>query len=230
MKIYFNGDSYVAGAELTRPATQGFAAKLSTKLNATFINQAESGSSNTLILRKMHEYLYQYKQNNTFPDLIVIGWSEFTREDWFINGEYKSISLTGPMFRSHDPASFKNWEDTMHLNGNFIHQMCKFYNRAIYNFHQELQHLNIPHVFFNAIHSLNRLEEKRGDFRRDDPVLKFDWGNSYFHPYDNSLTWQTWAFKNNYVPVTPEFRHFREDCQDAWTEIIYNYIKEKNIA
>jgi hypothetical protein len=231
MKIYFNGDSYVSGAELLAPATQGFAAKLSAKFGATIINQAENGSSNNLIIRKLTLFLDQCKQANTFPDLVVIGWSEFIREEWFVNETYKPVSFTGPVSRSYDPDSFDYWKNNMSRNPHFTHQMCKFYNRAIYNLHRELQHLTIPHLFFNAIYPLNQLESVREDFAKNDPIRKFNWKNSYFHPYDNhEMTWRGWALKNNYKPVSPGFLHFREDCQIDWAEIIYNYIKEKNIV
>jgi len=44
------------------------------------------------------------------------------------------------------------------------------------------------------------------------------------------MAWRDWATERNYQQVTPDFYHFKEDCHAAWTDVIYNYIKEKNIA
>ena len=228
LNIYFNGDSYVAGDELDDPTTQGFASKLANKLDATFINQAEGGSSNGLILRKVQEYLYECKKSNKFPDLIVIGWSESNREDWFVDDRYRSVAGTGPLLESYNPIDYKYWTRYMNQSWPYTHQMCKFYNRAIYNLHRELMHLRVPHLFFNAIAPLNVAELHDPYRRQEDPVLKFSWDDCYFYPYDE-MSWRQWAIENKYKEITPGMYHYNEDCHDAWTEIIYNYIKEKNI-
>ena len=232
MNIYFNGDSYVEGTELDDPATQSFAAKLSAKLNAQFINQAENGSSNSLIIRKMTEYLYQCKQTNTFPDLVVIGWSEATREDCFIFNEYRSLAGTGPDHELIDPDEYRYWSYN-NQNWQYRHQLCKFYNRAIHNLHLELQYLKIPHLFFNAIEPLNKIEISAPGIAHENGnnILKLEWHDCYFYPYDRlDMAWRDWATERNYQQVTPDFYHFKEDCHAAWTDVIYNYIKEKNIA
>jgi hypothetical protein len=232
LNIYFGGDSYVQGTELENPATQGFATKLANKLGATFINQAENGSSNSLIIRKMTEYLYECKKTKIFPDLVVIGWTESTREDWFIQGGYRSLAGTGPDIELSDPEAFKYWLHNA-ASWRHRHEMCKFYNKAMHNLHLELQHLNIPHVFFNAIDPLDRVELDL-PWLADEPggnIFKFQWHDNFFHPYYRAdMTWRNWAMAHNYQEVTPGFYHYKEDCHDAWTEVIYNYIKEKNIV
>lgn len=232
MNIYFNGDSYVEGAELDDPATQGFATKLANKLGATFVNQAENGSSNSLIIRKMTEYLYECKRTNTFPDLVVIGWTESTREDWFLHERYRSLAGTGPDYEEADPAAYRYWHHN-NASWQYKHEMNKFYNRAIHNLHLELQYLKIPHVFFNAIDPLNRIEFM-AEGLADQPgqnILRLDWHDSFFHPYSEpNWTWRGWAMERNYQEVTPGMYHYKEDCHDAWADVIYNYIKEKNIV
>jgi hypothetical protein len=232
LNIYFNGDSYVQGAELDDPATQSFVTKLSAKLGATFINQAENGSSNSLIIRKMTEYLYECRKTNIFPDLVVIGWSESTREDWFIEGGYRSLAGTGPAFEYSDPVAFDYWHRN-NKSWRYRHEMCKFYNRAIHNLHLELLQLNIPHVFFNAIDSLNKVVSELPWLANEDggDIFKLPWQDCYFYPYDRQdMSWRGWALAHNYQEVTPGMYHFKEDCHEAWANIIYNYIKEKNIV
>ena len=238
MKIYFNGDSNVAGTELEDPSTQGFAAKLSNKFGATFVNDAGHGFSNSLILRNIHEFLLNCKQTNNFPDLIVIGWTEWMREDWYINKKYRSISSIGLEHPEDvDHASYKYWDRYMHHSPMFSQQMSKFYNRAIHNLHLELQDLNIPHVFFNAIDPLNHAECMLRDgniglaqMLKDDSIFFLDWNQCYLYPYDTpSMTWRQWAIARNYEEITPGWYHFKEDCQEAWAEIIFDYIKEQKI-
>ena len=231
MNIYFNGDSYVEGSELDDPTTQSFASKLSAKLGATFINQAEGGSSNSLILRKVHEYLYECKKSTVFPDLVVIGWSEPMREDWFFHSTYHSVAGTGPRVETFDLLGYQYWARHMNDSFQYLHQMSKFYNRAIHNLHCELTYLKIPHVFFNAIVPLNTAEIHNPDSLQDDPLLKLSWGDNFFYPYDQVImTWRGWALAHNYQEVTPGKFHFKEDCHEAWSDVIYNYIKEKNIV
>ena len=118
MLIYFNGDSNTEGTELDNPSEQGFAGKLAKKFNAQHINQAFAGASNDKIFRTTEEYLQECKTKNQFPDLIIIGWTEWIREDWFINGEYHSLNsfgLRNP--ETVDQARFKQWEEYQRMVG-----------------------------------------------------------------------------------------------------------------
>ena len=231
MNIYFNGDSYVAGSELEDPATQGFAAKLANKLDATFINQAVGGSSNSLIIRKVDKFLNDCERTGNYPDLIVIGWSEAWREDWFIDNSYVSVAGTGPDYVHHNPIAYQYWNKSMNQNQDYQHQMCKFYNRVIYNLSQHLDQLKIPHLFFNAIVPLNITEIYDPNSLQDDPLLKLSWGNNFFYPYDQEImTWRGWAIANNHREITPGKFHYDELAHTGWADVIYNYIKEKNIV
>lgn len=233
MKIYFNGDSNTAGTELQFPKTQGFAAKLSDKLQAnSFINEAVHGASNSLILRKINFYLDQCKKVNDYPNLIVVGWSDCRREDWFVGGKYCSMSSVGLQEPELvDRVAYDYWEKHIHNDMSFMHQMGKFYNRAIHNLHLELSLLKIPHIFFNAIFPLNycETEESLSDYFKDSPILKLDWHDCYYHPYEAFYAWRLWALSNNYRQITPGMFHFEESCQESWAQIIFEYIKEKKI-
>lgn len=234
MKIYFNGDSNVAGTELSRPEIYGFAAKLSKKLGATsFINEAYHGASNSLILRRTNQYLNKCKETGEFPDLIVIGWTESFREDWFVDGNYCSISSIG-LQRPElvDQVSHDYWYDNLRSNMGFWHSMSIFYNRAIHNLHLELNYLKIPHLFFNAINTLNYCEHEESvkDHFKDQKMLKLDWNDSYYHPYDDlGSTWRFWAFRGGYEQLTLGLFHFEARCQEDWAQLMYDYIKEKKL-
>ena len=100
MILYVNGDSHSAGAEAVN--THAFAeddrlywglgrqphpdnlrasygCHLANHLGAILECDAESASSNKRIIRTTEEYL----ETNPKPDLIVIGWSTWEREEWY---------------------------------------------------------------------------------------------------------------------------------------------------
>ena len=235
MIIYFNGDSNVAGTELENPSTQGFAYKLSDKLGATsFINQASHGASNNLILKRTEAYLIECERTNNFPDLVIIGWTQCNREDWYVDGQYRSISSLGLQDPDLvDSESHQYWVAYMHYNMTFLHQMSKFYNRAIHNLHLQLTHLKIPHLFFNAINPINycNVDPELADHYKEEIVLKLNWNDRYYKPYDEiNGTWRNWALENNFNQVTDGWYHFDEQCQEEWAELMYNYIKEKQLV
>lgn len=233
MKIYFNGDSNVAGIDLPDPATQGFAAKLANKLGSdTIINEAFSGASNQSIMRNTHAYLRQCKESNSYPDLVVIGWSDNSREDWFVDGKYVCMSGMSPEKQAINPGHFEYWQKHCEANFIYLHNVSKFFNREIHNLHQELKFLKIPHLFFNAIYPLNLVEltEDADSFTKRDVILQMDWDDCYFRPYGINASWRFWAIENNYKELVPGLFHYEESCQEAWAQLVYDHIKEKNIV
>jgi len=62
-------------------------------------------------------------------------------------------------------------------------------------------------------------------------IFKLPWQDCYFYPYDRQdMSWRGWALTHNYQEVTPGMYHFKEDCHTGWADVIYKYIKEKNIV
>lgn len=225
MKIYFNGDSNVAGTELRRPEVEGFAAKLANKLGATSIhNGATHSASNWRIFQTTREYLQQC--NGNYPDFMVIGWTEGFREEWFYNGEYRSSQGPGcELVTIRETPEWKHWRKQMAEDYRYKREMCKFYNRTIYNLHCELKHLKINHLFFNAIDSLASYEPEE----EHEKVFRFDWGVNYFEPYTHNMNWRVWAENRGYEQISPGWYHYTEPCQEAWSDVIFNYIKESKL-
>lgn len=233
MKIYFNGDSNTEGTELDNPITDGFAGILSNKFQADHINDGSTGASNVKISRTTEEYLKQCKAKNEYPDLIVIGWSDFDREEWFIDGEYRNcnaINLLVPTnFDQPRREHYHRWQGHW---VNYIFQMSKFWNTQIHNFHLELTMLNIPHVFFNAFRSFTHYEialAHNGDPKLDDNIYKLDWNNRFLKPYDSKFSMVNWAIEEGYPEITPGWFHFGKPAQEQWAEILYQHIKLHNI-
>jgi hypothetical protein len=237
MKIYFNGDSNVAGSELKNPDEQGFASHLSRMFNASYINDAVGGASNSRILRTTEEYLRNCKKSSKYPDLIVIGWSEFVREDWFIDGNYQSLTNTFKLnfVEEQNPERYNYWIKNQVHSSTYSAQMAKFWNNTIYNFHCELTFLKIPHLFFEAIESFNEVEIRITKDKEITPfndwatIYHFNWNKNYFHPYNPDYAMINWAENSGYDQITPGKWHYPEPAQIAWAELLYNYINENNL-
>ena len=79
MFIYANGDSHTASWSYIDVIGKHF--------DAEYINQAVNGSSNESIIRRTRNYL----KHNT-PDLIIIGWSTWEREEWQYKDKYYCVN------------------------------------------------------------------------------------------------------------------------------------------
>lgn len=88
MLIYFNGDSNVAGAELDDPDNESMAAVISQHFNADRVVDALNGASND----RIYDTTLRYIENNAAPDLVIIGWSEHWREQWYLDGEFHEVN------------------------------------------------------------------------------------------------------------------------------------------
>ena len=89
MILYVNGDSHSAGTGLN--VNESYPALLADYLNAQLINQSFSGASNQRILRTTREFL-----ETTRPDVVVIGWSTWEREEWEHRGNFYNVNSSPP--------------------------------------------------------------------------------------------------------------------------------------
>ena len=231
MIIYFNGDSNTAGTELANPAQQGFAAKLAKKLDASIINHSIAGASNDKIFRTTETYLSECKNKNQFPDLIIIGWTEWIREDWVIDGEYHSLNSFGLMDPQNvDPARFTAYKKHQAHNVCYSYYLAKYFSTRIHNLHLMLEHLKIPHLFFSATRPFTWWEDHFGEKEHYGPHFRLEWNNCYFRPYDQRGAMIFWAEDQGYKPVTPLWYHYPEATQEAWADLLYDHIKQHNIV
>ena len=225
MILYVNGDSHSAGAEAVN--THSFAmddpkyktlgrsphpdnlkvsygALLANKLNATLVCDAESGSSNQRIIRTTNAYLEQ----NT-PDLIIIGWATWEREEWLIGNTYYQFSayMNTLEFPSEVKEMYKQWV----VGREQIHIYCRQWQKDIWDFHQHLTDKNIPHLFFNTYCDLIVNDH-------------LDWNGSYVHPYSPDFTLYQWLCSNNFKPVRKESHHHNADAHQAWANFLFPYL------
>lgn len=222
MLIYFNGDSNTSGMELDDPAKQSFAAKISDRLGAGIVNQAISGASNEMIFRNTLGYLDSCAESNRYPDLIVIGWTESCREDWFVDGSYVSIDTLGINRPPDRESRYQDYHGRTR-DMDYRHHTWQFYNAKIFDFHQQLRYLRIPHLFFHAIESFNHWEINRA------PVHRFEWGADFFHPYEPDFTMRKYAMDRNYEEISPGWHHYKEDFQDLWADMLFEHLKNNHL-
>lgn len=229
--VYINGDSHSAGAEAVNPhcfaeddylyrglgrrphpdnLQVSYGCHLANMLGAVLHCDAESASSNSRIIRTTGQYL----KNNPKPDLVVIGWSTWEREEWFYDDIWWQVNAGGIGEDWPDAVKqqYKKWVTEFQWQSamNRSHQY-------IYNFHQELERLGINHFFFTAYEPWTGVDQ-------------FDWNGRYMEPYNPDFTYYNWLTAKGFKTIRPDSYHFGPDAHAAWAEFLYQYLVHKNLT
>lgn len=218
MILYVNGDSHSAGAEavndfcfaeddpfyyalgrIPHPDNEqaSYGCNIANELFAILHCDAESASSNSRIIRTTKKYL-----ETTTPDLIIIGWSTWEREEWLHNGIYWQINAGGVGLDWPNPIKERYKEYVINLNWL---ERTREAHRHIYEFHTELLDLGIPHLFFNTYN----------DFHTEEPV---HWHDSYVDPYNPEMTYWKWLTDQGFE--SNQSYHFKADAHRKWAEFL----------
>jgi hypothetical protein len=228
MILYVNGDSHTAGAEAVNshafaeddgrynylgrlPHPENLAVSwgqvLANALKMGFKCDAESGASNTRIIRTTRNWLARNPQSLS-EILLVIQWSTWERQEWLIDGEYFQVNASGVDIvpESHQLAYKKFIADIDYF------QVKQAAHQEVWNFHNELAQMGVRHIFFNADMAFNDVE----------PEL--DWGNCYVNPYDKNMTYSGWLKNNGHSTVAPDSYHFGQTAHAAWAGFMLQYI------
>ncbi len=226
MLLYINGDSHSAGAEAVNShcfaeddsqyfhlgrgphpdnlkASYGY--HLSQSLQADLVCEAESASSNTRIIRTTKEFLVNNK-----PDLVVIGWATWEREEWLHNKVYYQLTASGTDRVPKELATkYKEWvvETANQYADNELAN-----HSIIWDFHCYLQSLGIPHFFFNTYSCFSHI--------RINNLPKLNWNDCYLDPYSDEFTYFNWAKANGCQTVNPESYHYGPDAHEKWAEFL----------
>lgn len=221
MKIYFNGDSNVRGEELAN-LSDSVAGCLARKLNAEYRNDAVTGASNDLIYDSTMKFL----ESDETPDLVVIGWTEFSRVQWFLadahgKGQLWEINHLGVGIPVPDryQSRYQYWKEHVQRDGYWSMIMGSYWHNKIYNVHCLLEHKKIPHLFFNAF----------VPFFLPSNEQQFSWNNTFLSPYTKDLIFTDYCINHGYKEITPGYMHFNEEAHNEYAEIMFNHIKAHNI-
>jgi hypothetical protein len=199
MLLYANGDSHTASWSYVDVIGENFGTE--------FVNQAFNGSSNASIIRRTRDYL-----KNTTPDLIIIGWSTWEREEWQQDDLYYNVNSSG-----HDDlpkelqSKYKKWVSTQ--TQQTLIAKSKHWHTKIFEFHQELG--AIPHVFFNCMYNFFNT------------TYEYPWGNCFIGPYDNDQSYYHWLKAQGCEANV--WYHYNPDGHRLWASKLIDYIKDNHI-
>lgn len=212
MKILFNGDSNVAGEEL-RDKSKSMAGVIADHYNAESINLALSGASNERIYNTTLEYLAK----NPSPDLIVIGWSEHGREQWYYNGQFHEVNNLGVGSSLPDQLKrrYQFWKHHIQTDPEWFKVMSMYWHNKIYNLHIMLQEKKIPHYFFNAFFAFPHPENQQ-----------LDWKDQFFCPYHQNRCYVNWCVEHGFEEITPGWQHYNESAHLAWSNLLISEIEK----
>lgn len=199
MFLYANGDSHTASWSYIDVIGEHF--------DAEYINQAVNGSSNESIIRRTRNYL---KQNT--PDLIIIGWSTWEREEWQYKDKYYCVNSSGyEDLPDALQSRYKKWVTTQ--TQQTLIDKSKYWHSKIFEFHQEIQ--TIPHLFFNCMYDFFNVP------------THYTWDKCYIGPYDNDQSYYHWL-KAQGCKANPWY-HYKADGHRLWATKVMNYIKDNHI-
>ena len=249
--IYINGDSQTCGTtdviDPDDPRQRSYSSHLAEKIGYKIVaNQAIGGASNDRIFRLTEKYLYECEFGiKEYPDFILLGFTDCTRFDWVVNGNYVSLGQAGhySITTDEDRLNFP-YEDAKQLdlgryqwhhhvlNGNDAIIGILYYNyQRMINLHNKLEHLKIPHLFLNAHLGFNDVHPRTVNGRGYPAIfnyLKYDWDNTFWNVHDpKNSSFVTWAINNGF------------SCDDGWhpehqahkdfSELLCQYANEHNL-
>lgn len=236
MIVYVNGDSHSAGAEavnthcfanddpkfrhLGREAhpdnlVASYGYKIAQHFNASLVLDAQSASSNDRIIRTTREYIADHT-----PDLIIIGWATWEREEWLHNGVYYQVSGGGfDSVPEELHTQYKEW--VIKKSQTYAQDELTSFEK-IQQLHIELNERNIPHLFFNTYMHF-------GHVALNSQIL-YNWGNNYIDPYNQNGTYYYWLHNQGFRCVqhhtVHESYHYGADAHQAWASHIIPYAKD----
>lgn len=239
MIVYVNGDSHSAGAEVANPycfaeddplywglgrrphpdnERASYGCLLANHLFAVLHCDAESASSNDRIIRTTREYL----NNMDKPDIVIIGWATWEREEWLHDGKYYQVTASGSDTVPPElETRYKKWVIEQSAS-DVINQRTIDAHATIYNFHKELEGQEVKHIFFSTFHSFANIKNLQHL-----GIEELDWGSSYIKPYDDSMTYYNFLTGCGYPTATPTSYHLGAQGHEAWANYLLPLVQNK---
>jgi len=230
--VYVNGDSHSAGAEAVNsfcfaeddPLYYGlgrqphpdnervsYGCLLANHLFAVLHCNAESASSNSRIIRTTRDYLATMDK----PDIVIIGWATWEREEWLHDGTYYQVTASGyDAVPKELETRYKEWVINQ-ADSNVINQQTISAHDTIYQFHKELEEQEVKHIFFSTYHSFANIKNLQHLGAKVQ-----DWGTSYIDPYNDSMTYYNFLTGRGYPTATPTSYHLGTAGHEAWADYL----------
>jgi hypothetical protein len=208
MILYVNGDSHTHGMQLL--PHERFSDIVAKEFNFDVVNAAQVGASNFSILRTTQEYL----ATGITPDLILIGWTTWEREEWTYENQFYNVNSSGHTGLPENLQQlYKSW--VIDQTPETLNAKSRYWHSQIFKLHLELVQKNIKHVFFNCMYNF---------FQTNDYL---DWGTTFIDPYNNDSSYYWWL--TNQGIQSDQWYHFGADGHATWATKLINYIKEHDI-
>ena len=179
---------------------------LADALRAGFHCGAESASSNDRIIRTTREWLTTQGYDQDL--LVIIQWSTWEREEWFIDNDYYQVNASGI---DQIPASHQQQYKEFIANLDWKQKTQQAHN-DIWKFHKELEEQGIKHIFFNGNNDFAKIKNQQ------------DWGTSYIGPYDPKQTFDAIIRAKGINTVAPDSWHFGKDGHSIFYRFMLQYI------
>ena len=226
--LYVNGDSHTAAAEAVNvhafaeddpelfylgraPHPENLVVSwgkvLSLALKSGFRCDAESGSSNTRIMRTTQEWLAGGGHGHP-NQLVIIQWSTWEREEWLYNNTYYQVGASGI---DDVPTELQGQYKNFVVGTDWKIKTQQAHNE-IWQFHNELKDQNIKHIFFNGNNDFSKVSNQK------------NWGTNYIGPYDPTQTYDAIIRSSGIDTVMPNSWHFGKDGHTTFARFILNYI------
>jgi hypothetical protein len=251
LRVYLNGDSQTCGSDLPlrhtgsllhtesyeEDAVCSYAGHLVHRLGGEVIaNPAVGGASNERILRTTNQMLDDCERNNEpYPDFMVIGWSEFSRYDWFYNGKLRTAGSMEDGFSIddllHNPIHSKRWkwQDKELGRETFGPGQINYQYNQMFNLHCRLEYLKIPHLFLNA-HA--GFYDDYGFIHRGNTLavglVDIGWDNCFWNVLEREdASFTSWAGKRGFKGVFGY--HYEHQAHIDFSKVMYDYIQEHDL-
>lgn len=246
MIVYVNGDSHSAGAEIANPhcfaqddplywalgrqphpdnLKLSYGCLIANELGAILTCDAESAASNDRIMRTTWPRIESVQGGfvQEKPDLVIIGWSTWEREEWLHNNIHYQVTASGTDTVPRElQQRYREWVvDQTHVTRE---RKLLGWHDQIWRLHQALENKNIPHIFFNTYSDFANIRSRQitTDTTKVVPN-EHDWGLNYVGPYDSNLTYYNWCIQKGFKTVNGNSYHFGADAHQAWAEFLMQY-------
>jgi hypothetical protein len=147
----------------------------------------------------------EWLSKNT-PDLLIIQWSTWEREEWLHKGVYYQVNASG---QDQVPQELQEKYRNYVIGTDWPTKTQQAHD-LIWAFHLELDQKRIPHVFFNGNNNFSRVTTHQ------------NWRANYIAPYDPSQTFDSILRQNSFDPH-PGTWHFGKDAHRFFAQFMLQY-------